>query len=237
MIISSNKHDQAGLNYKLRHQSRSLQFVELQLRLENLATSFADFEERCDELASIASSDDHQTARFRIFDSYFAIMSRARETISQTLHAQPNPSTAPSIEVPDIESPTGDRSSSSGTVKRRIKLPQTLIPTFNGSIEQWIGFKKGFASLIHERDDLPDFDKLHYLRSALRDEALIKIELLPITDESYLRAWEILESAYDDKRQLISQHLSPILNLPPQTSNDHRSLQRLADLPCNIYNR
>jgi len=53
-----------------------------------------------------------------------------------------------------------------------IKLPTLKLPVFGGEYEQWMLFKDAFESLIHHNHKLTAIQKLQYLCSSLRDEAL-----------------------------------------------------------------
>ena len=63
----------------------------------------------------------------------------------------------------------------------------------------------------------------------MRDEELKKIQVFPITEENYDRAWNVLVKAYENRRLLISRHLSLLLHLPNQEKNNYRSVEMLAD--------
>ena len=56
-----------------------------------------------------------------------------------------------------------------------------------------------------------------------------KIKNLSITDGNYDRAWKLLQSAYADKRLIISRHLSLLLRLPVQDKETAEGSRRLAD--------
>lgn len=113
--------------------------------------------------------------------------------------------------------------------RRRIKLPEAPLPTFDGKFEGWLSFKNAFRNLIDSQSDLSDIDKLHYLKAALKDEAANKIKIFAIEGINYSKAWEVLERAYEVKRVLISRHISSILNLPSLDKESTEGLSKLAD--------
>ncbi|XP_011858961.1 PREDICTED: uncharacterized protein LOC105556474, partial [Vollenhovia emeryi] len=113
--------------------------------------------------------------------------------------------------------------------KRRIKLPETPLPRFDGRFEGWLSFKNAFYSMIGSRTDLAEIDKLHYLRAALTGEAANKIRIFEIDGINYAKAWSLLERSYEVKRILISRHLSLLLNLPALDKETTNGLSRLAD--------
>lgn len=103
------------------------------------------------------------------------------------------------------------------------------MPLFHGKYEQWLPFREDFTSLIDNRDDLTDVEKLHYLKGALKGQAAEKLRNLTPVGENYQRAWTILEMAYSDKRLIISNHMNLILKMPALNRETSEGLQKLAD--------
>lgn len=78
--------------------------------------------------------------------------------------------------------------------------------------------------MIHNQDDLSKVEKLQYLKSVLKEKELSKIQVFSIADENYGRAWTLFQSAYEDKRVLISHDLSLLQRLPIQESESYTGL-------------
>ena len=70
-----------------------------------------------------------------------------------------------------------------------------------------------FLELVHVRTDLTDIQKLHYLHSSLRDEALNVIKSLPITHNNYAVAIELLKARYDSKLIVSEYHVGNVLGV------------------------
>ncbi|KAH0808482.1 hypothetical protein GEV33_014309 [Tenebrio molitor] len=66
--------------------------------------------------------------------------------------------------------------------------------TFSDNYKNWTNFENSFKSVIHENKGLNNRQRFQYLKSCLREEALRAIQSLPIEDENYEKAWEILEN-------------------------------------------
>ena len=113
--------------------------------------------------------------------------------------------------------------------RRRLKLPQAVLAIFSGKVEEWLSFRDTFDSMINKRDDISKVEKLQYLKYALKDEALRKLQVFAITDENFGRTWNLLRKSYGDKRTLISRHLSLLLQLPVQEKESYPGLIVLAD--------
>lgn len=75
---------------------------------------------------------------------------------------------------------------------------------------------------------MSNVEKLHYLKSALKDNAAKKIKIFAINNANYEIAWETLRKAYEAKRAIISRHISMLLDLPMQQKESADGLSKLA---------
>ncbi|XP_058445661.1 uncharacterized protein LOC131426915 [Malaya genurostris] len=94
-----------------------------------------------------------------------------------------------------------------------VRLPQITLPKFSGNMDEWISFRDLYTSLIHWQTELPDVEKLHYLRSQLQGEAMAVIEALPITSANYLTAWELLVKRYSNFKIIKRKQIQAIFDL------------------------
>ena len=65
--------------------------------------------------------------------------------------------------------------------------------------------------MVQNDSELTDYDQLHHLRTAVMDDAFKKIEIFSL-EENYHNACDILVEAYENKRNLISHHLTFLLH-------------------------
>ncbi|XP_062541580.1 uncharacterized protein LOC134209597 [Armigeres subalbatus] len=79
----------------------------------------------------------------------------------------------------------------------RVKLPELKLPTFRGSLMDWVTFRDTFKNLIVDNPHLNDIDRFTYLRTSLAGEALQQIASIDITAANYSVAWRTLESRYE----------------------------------------
>lgn len=107
------------------------------------------------------------------------------------------------------------------------KLPVIKIPTFDGTYFKWLEFRDMFVSLVHERK-IRDVHKFHYLNSYLEGEAARVISNLEVTDDNYSEAWKLLCDRYNNKRQLINNHLKSLFSLESVRETE-RSLRFIID--------
>lgn len=195
----------------------------LKLRMKRLTELYHAFEENNDELVVLSPDESHQVEFAKIQDRYYSLAARV-ENILQTADRS-EASTSRSTE----EISTNNTSHAASIKNRRIKLPETSLPTFDGKYENWLSFKNAFNNVIGSQPDLSDIDKIHYLKSALTGEAANKIRILSIDGTSYATAWRLLERAYEVKRILISRHLLLIFNLPTLEKESADGISKLAD--------
>ncbi|XP_018407388.1 PREDICTED: uncharacterized protein LOC108783339 [Cyphomyrmex costatus] len=195
--------------------------TSLKLRVSRITDLFNAFEEYNDELALVDPSDVHQDEFTQIQERFFAIATRVDDTLSAA------GSTVSGLSSIDARSDNVDNSTRAK--KRRMKLPDTPLPTFDGKVEKWLSFKNAFHNMIGSRDDLSDVDKLHYLKSSLNGEAANKTRIFEIDGINYSKAWELLQRSYEVKRILISRHLSLITSMPVLEKETSDGLSKLAD--------
>lgn len=121
--------------------------------------------------------------------------------------------------------------------KIRVNLPKLNIEKFDGNPEHWQEFYSQFKSAIHCNDEMSKVDKFTYLKTLLKSSAQTAIQGLPITEENYDTAVQILENRYGKKEMLIRSHINKLLNLPPiRNSSNLKELRNLYDA-CEIHIR
>jgi hypothetical protein len=97
------------------------------------------------------------------------------------------------------------------------KLPSINLPSFEGNYIEWVNFKNTFDSMIHERSDLTNIQKFHYLKSSVKGEAQKPMTIY------YITAYNLLKSPFENKRIIVQQHVNTIINLPQVTKGSPAS--------------
>ncbi|XP_071576787.1 uncharacterized protein [Temnothorax nylanderi] len=193
----------------------------LRLRSARLTELYHAFEDYNDELAVLDPSDGHQSEFENIHERFYSLAGKIENVLETASTSDAGAGSS------------SERNRSDNTIvtieKRRFKLPEAQLPTFDGKYESWLSFKNAFHSMIGSQTDLSDIDKLHYLKSALIGEAANKLKIFTIDGINYAHAWDLLERAYEVKRILISRHLSLIINLPTLDRETTSGLSKLAD--------
>nr|XP_034194980.1 uncharacterized protein LOC117611156 [Osmia lignaria] len=111
--------------------------------------------------------------------------------------------------------PTQPTTSTQTPAARRSRLPEIALPKFEGEYNRWQEFKSAFLSVIMDRDDLSEVDKLHYLKGALSGNAAQVIVHLPTTNEAFQKAWKLLDSRFENKHLNVQSHMGRIADLKP----------------------
>lgn len=115
----------------------------------------------------------------------------------------------------------------------RVKLPALELPSFNGeSFAEWVIFYESFKSMIHDRNDLSNAQKVQYLLSRLSGRALSSCAGIPPTPDNYQILFENLVKKYNDKRCLSSSYLDSLVNFKPLKVESGNSLSMFTDKFC-----
>uniref|UniRef100_A0A1I7VZS6 DUF1758 domain-containing protein n=1 Tax=Loa loa TaxID=7209 RepID=A0A1I7VZS6_LOALO len=84
-----------------------------------------------------------------------------------------------------------------------VQLPQLSLPTFNGDPRQWRQFWSSFDAAVHSQT-IPDIQKLNYLFSCLKGEALQAVSGYEIAPENYGIIRQLLKNKYGDPSTIAS---------------------------------
>jgi len=115
-----------------------------------------------------------------------------------------------------------------------IRLPKIQLPSFSGSYEDWYTFHDSFKNLIHANENLSAIQKFHYLRSSLKDNAAEVIKSFDITTDNYLKAWQLLNERFDNKRRIVQTHIKAMFEITPIHKENCATLRSLLDNILNI---
>lgn len=123
----------------------NLDNATLKLRSARLTNLYHAYEKHNDELEP---SDAHQTEFENIQERFYTFAGKIENILNAENTSEAGTSASSNI------------TSSDGTLtlvkKRRIKLPEAPLPTFDGKIESWLSFKNAFCNIIDSQPDLSD---------------------------------------------------------------------------------
>ncbi|XP_073955010.1 uncharacterized protein [Choristoneura fumiferana] len=113
------------------------------------------------------------------------------------------------------------------------KLPKLDLPTFDGNLLRWQEFWDQYKSNIHERN-LPDVDKLLYLKASLQGSAKKVIEGLESTNKNYHIAVQALRERYGKESQVIDAHYSALTKISPADTSNEECRRVLSEIERHL---
>ena len=132
--------------------------------------------------------------------------------------------------VENAKSPIADTShnlSAASSVSHSVKLPKLEIPKYDGDPLCWQEFWDTFESTVHS-SDLPDIEKMKYLRSFLKGDAHRLVSGYRLTNANYGAVIDALKQRFGDPEIAIFSHFDAMLAMPIGSSNVS-ALQRAFD--------
>ena len=110
-----------------------------------------------------------------------------------------------------------------------VKLPKIKIKPFDGEAMEWTAFIEAFDAMIDIRTDISLIEKFTYLRGFLTGSALQTIQGMPLTQDNYKNAKEMLERRYRNHQLIISSHMNALLKLDKVHTANSKELRELYD--------
>ncbi|XP_062704584.1 uncharacterized protein LOC134286901 [Aedes albopictus] len=200
-----------GWMQRLEKVFADFQSIRLQLELREDQEEFTDASETVslNEDANRKARDDFERNYMKV---YGFIVSKLRTP-------EPTPSSSNVV----VHAGTSDTSFA------RIRLPEVRLPTFDGTLTNWLTFRDAFVSLIDSNPQLKPIDKFSYLVSSLSKEAKRVIESIEITSVNYSVAWGLLEKRFDNKKLVVKTYIESLLSIEPMRKECYESLARIID--------
>ncbi|XP_025262627.1 uncharacterized protein LOC112637358 [Camponotus floridanus] len=118
----------------------------------------------------------------------------------------------------------------------KTSLPRIKLQSFSGAYSDWPAFRDIFLSIIGSNTSISDVEKLHYLRTSLQGPAEKLIRSLPIVGGNYDRAWSILSSHYENKRELIRANFAAYTAVPKMKNATADELNRIYNAATTAIN-
>lgn len=108
-------------------------------------------------------------------------------------------------------------------------LPKLKLPEFDGTTS-WRTFRELFDEIVHFNNNLTDRAKAQYLKTVLKGEAATVVSCLGAHEDNYQAIYEALVRRYDNKRQLVSELIDKLLNIPKQANESSAALREMFDV-------
>jgi hypothetical protein len=193
------------------------QYNSVQFEIEKIQFS----QEGSDEQALEQESDKE---RRKIETQYRAIVSKIKSLLVSN-NSSSSTSTVISI--------TNDGGAGARKMNDNINLKPLPLPIFTGEHSEWFTFYETFKCLVDDDANISDICKFHYLKGCLKEEALRAIESLSISGENYMNAINVLRKRFENKRLIVNQHVTNILNIQPLLKSSFTELRTLIDTVNN----
>lgn len=114
--------------------------------------------------------------------------------------------------------------------KSHAKLPPLNLPHFSGKYTEWNAFHDQFCAAVHNISDIPLVQKMQHLLTFVDEPAKGIIKHLPITDLSYLPAWELLKKRFENKRAIFMNAMAQLLSVKRKRKETVAVLQNLSSV-------
>ncbi|XP_050059796.1 uncharacterized protein LOC126551079 [Aphis gossypii] len=182
--------------------------MELGMRTTRLESAYGDFLNSQTRIEILDPREEQLEERLAVETAYYETISPAMVFLESTKTNQRRASEASSRQGSADNMGRYDTQSA-------IRLPPISLPEFNGDYKQWLSYRDTFESLVHSNNHLPDIQKLHYLKSSLKNEAAQVIESLETSSANYVSAWEQLRERYDNNRKMVGIHIHAVCSMSP----------------------
>ena len=90
------------------------------------------------------------------------------------------------------------------------QLPKLTLPVFSGNPLMWQPFRDSFDSAVHNSPNLSKVQKFNYLRVQLQGDASRVIAGLPLTEDNYDDATELLSEWYGQPHEIVEVHMKAL---------------------------
>ncbi|XP_029679591.1 uncharacterized protein LOC115245422 [Formica exsecta] len=126
-----------------------------------------------------------------------------------------------------------------GQTSARRHLLEITLPQFSGDFLTWRPFHDLFSSLVGRNADISNVEKMHYLRTSLISrlgEAAQLISNLPMSEDSFASAWDLLISRFENKRLLISVQVDRLFRTKTISQRSAKDLNTLLNTTTEALN-
>ena len=109
--------------------------------------------------------------------------------------------------------------------RMHINLPKINIKSFGGDLLQWLTFWDSFSAAINKNHGLSDIEKMNDLNGMLKGEAARAISALPLTEENYKKATELLQERFGKPQILTNAYMESLskIDAPPADTKNLRT--------------
>ena len=114
-------------------------------------------------------------------------------------------------------------------VQTGVKLPKFVLQKFDGDIPRWKKFQESFEAAVHKNERISNVEKFTYLLGYLEKVPIQAVENLPLTNDTYIQAWELLKERYGNPQLIIATHMNKLIKLSKVNGSNVTKLRELYD--------
>ncbi|XP_024881163.1 uncharacterized protein LOC112460613 [Temnothorax curvispinosus] len=221
--------------------------LELRERISTIRGAYEMYNEVQAEIDAL-TDDELETVQYReVFEEdYFRLIAQAEGLLMRGI-ATLQPPSAATNEVRDSVPVQGasahtthEQADPTPNVARQanqhiifktpgIRLPIIELPKFTGDIDEWLGFRDTFESLIHSNETIDLIQKFHYLKAALEGNAAQIIKSLEFSAANYTIAWQTICERFDNKSLLTKNHIKAIFSINLMKEESTSQIRNMID--------
>ncbi|XP_050515055.1 uncharacterized protein LOC126890243 [Diabrotica virgifera virgifera] len=127
------------------------------------------------------------------------------------------------------ESPGPASCASGGAHPSHIRLPCIDLPHFQGNFINFASFIDLYNSIVHNNAALGNVEKFKYLKGCLDGTPLSLIRNLPITNDNYQVAYDLIVKRYTNVRRCATAHWDAIMGVQKISAVNSKNLAKLVD--------
>ena len=125
-----------------------------------------------------------------------------------------------------VSPPTSGSTPTIPMMTSKPRLPKLILPKFSLDPTKWTTFWDSFNSAFNE---YPQLTKIDYLYSLLEGSAFRCVKGLPLSEDNYHTAIELLKQRFGKKQTIICAHMDELVKLPNCANERPQGLGYLYD--------
>ena len=110
-----------------------------------------------------------------------------------------------------------------------VKLLKFVLQKFDGGILRWKKFQESFEAAVHKNERISNLEKFTYLLGYLEKASIQAAENVPLTNDTYIQAWELLKERYGNPQLIIATHVNKLIKLSKVNGSNVTKMRELCD--------
>ncbi|KAM0736437.1 hypothetical protein ACS0PU_010398 [Formica fusca] len=208
----------------------TLQLQMLKVKLDLIDNNWQKFEATHERMAESKAELllDHDYFKKRVYDQCLLYYADAKAALLMQIEEKERTHPLSGSQLANL--------SIGGQTSARRHLPEITLPQFSGDFSAWRPFHDLFSSLVGRNAEISNVEKMHYLRTSLLGEAAQLISNLPVSEDAFASAWDLLVNRYENKRLLISAQVDRLFRTKTISQRSAKELNSLLNNTTEALN-